>query len=459
MLTLTKALRLSAKSAVAFVGAGGKTTAMLQLARELGSAIVTATTHLGHWQAAGADRHFVWEAGDALPDIEAVLGAGAPLITGSPETDTDRFQGLSLTQVEKLRQLAAHYDLPLLIEADGARRKPLKAPGPREPVIPEFVDTAVVVAGLAALANPHDWSLIHRPEIYAHLTGLRQGDRITPDSVRRALLHPQGGLKGIPPGARRIALLNQADSPPLQSAASEIAQPLLTSYDAAIISALGGPAESQPLILAVHEKVAGIILAAGEGRRFGRTKQLLDYYGRPFIRAVAEQALAAGLDPVIVVSGANAGAVEAALTELPVHIVRNPDWPSGQASSIQAGLARLGRLARPSNGSVALRGNRVGAAIFLLADMPQITPEVLRALVEFHACELPPVVAPLVEDRRANPTLFDCITFTDLMQLSGDVGGRAVFSKYAPKYLPWLDHGLLRDVDTPEDYQGLMQHE
>jgi molybdenum cofactor cytidylyltransferase len=101
----------------------------------------------------------------------------------------------------------------------------------------------------------------------------------------------------------------------------------------------------------------------------------------------------------------------------------------------------------------------VGAAIFLLADMPQITAEVLRALVEAHARELPAVLAPVVEDRRTNPVLFDRVTFPDLGQLTGDVGGRAIFSKYSPVYLPWLDDALLRDVDTPDDYRKLMVDE
>jgi len=96
-----------------------------------------------------------------------------------------------------------------------------------------------------------------------------------------------------------------------------------------------------------------------------------------------------------------------------------------------------------------------GAAIFLLADQPQVTPMVLRALVEQHSAELAPIVAPLVAGQRANPVLFDRVTFPDLMALTGDVGGRAIFSKYSPTYLPWHDESLLVDVDTPDDLRRL----
>lgn len=98
----------------------------------------------------------------------------------------------------------------------------------------------------------------------------------------------------------------------------------------------------------------------------------------------------------------------------------------------------------------------MGAAIFLLVDQPQVTTSILRALLEKHAEGLYPVVAPMVIDQRANPVLFDRDTFQDLLQLEGDVGGRAVFHKYRVEYLPWHDDRLLLDVDTPEQYQRLI---
>jgi molybdenum cofactor cytidylyltransferase len=80
----------------------------------------------------------------------------------------------------------------------------------------------------------------------------------------------------------------------------------------------------------------------------------------------------------------------------------------------------------------------------------------LRALLEKHAEELYPIVAPMVMDRRANPVLFDRATFSDLLTLEGDVGGRAVFHKHQVEYVPWHDDRLLLDVDTPEMYQRLL---
>jgi molybdenum cofactor cytidylyltransferase len=179
---------------------------------------------------------------------------------------------------------------------------------------------------------------------------------------------------------------------------------------------------------------------------------------------VAETALAAGLSPLSVVTGAYAEQVENAVNGLPVRIVHNGDWQSGQSSSIRAGLVDL-ISSLPDFECSSLppaRGNRsgigeVGAAIFLLADQPQTTPAVLRALVEAHARTQAPIVAPLVQGQRANPVLFDRLTFPDLMALRGDVGGRAIFNKFKVDYLPWHDESLLLDVDTSEDYRKLVK--
>jgi molybdenum cofactor cytidylyltransferase len=202
---------------------------------------------------------------------------------------------------------------------------------------------------------------------------------------------------------------------------------------------------------AVHEPIAGIILAAGESQRFGQPKQLLDWRGEPFVRVVAKTALEAGLSPVILVTGAYAGQVQSVVQGLPVMIVHNENWKSGQASSIQAGIL-------PLLSSLPISADfekDVGGAIFLLADQPQLTPTILHALVEKHASTLAPIVAPMVLDQRANPVLFDRGAFSDLMTLEGDVGGRGIFSRHRVNYLPWHDDAMLLDVDTPEHYQRL----
>lgn len=437
VLSLARVLRLQSPACVAFIGAGGKTTAMFRLASELHSnVIVTATTHLGDWQTKPAGKHIIAET-DTLDETEMDF-QGVLLITG--KADGDRLQPVTRPLLNKIHQYCKSHSTSLLVEADGSRQKPLKGWADHEPPIPEFADMVVHVAGLSGLGKPLDEEYVHRPHVFSQLSSLIEGETISPEAVARVLTNPKGGLKNIPDIAKRIVFLNQADTLELQSRARAMAMSLLPAYHSVIVGSL-----LNEEIFAVHESVAGVVLAAGGSTRFGKPKQLLDWRGQPFIRAVAQTALQAGLSPVIVVTGANSDEVKASVHDLNVTTVRNEEWSRGQGGSIRAGVQ-------------ALASTHVGGAVFLLSDQPQVTPAVIRALVEKHAEGLYPVVAPMVMDRRGNPVLFDREAFADLESIEGDTGGRAIFHKHRVEYIPWHDEGLLLDVDTPEHYQRLISN-
>src|SRR5512142_2833443 len=125
-----EASKLAAGLAIAFIGAGGKTTAMFQLARELrGPVLVTTSTHIGAWQTSLADQHVV---AARLEDIAGITPSGVTLVTG-PLVSDDRFGPVSDDVLLWLHDTARERGLPLLIEADGSHQKPLKAPAPHEP--------------------------------------------------------------------------------------------------------------------------------------------------------------------------------------------------------------------------------------------------------------------------------------------------------------------------------------
>jgi molybdenum cofactor cytidylyltransferase len=447
-LSIAQALRVDSSACIAFAGAGGKTTALFQLAKVLSKSksavIVTATSHLGAWQFSLADQHILTDAPAPLQMLEDGL-QGVILVTG--EMDGDRSKPIDESSLNWLYQFCSNHSIPLLIEADGSRQKPLKAWAEHEPPIPDFVKLVVQVVGLTGLGKPLNEEYVHRHETFAKISGLQNEAIISVDAITLALTNPLGGLKNIPPKARRVVLLNQADTDELKSAAKRMVESLLLAFDSVVIASL-----DREKIYAVHEPVAGIILAAGESTRYGEVKQLLDWRGEPFVRAVAKTALEAGLSPVTVVTGANAEKIESVLKDLDLQIAYNTEWKSGQGSSIRTGILSI--QPPPRSGQ---RG--VGGAIFLLVDQPQITTSVIRALVEKHAEGLYPIVAPMVIDQRANPVLFDRYMFDDLLSIEGDVGGRAIFHKHRVEYLPWHDDRLLLDVDTPEMYQRLISDE
>ncbi len=434
---------------MAFVGAGGKTTALFRLARELPSpVVVTTSTHLGEWQIPAADSHVVFNSQSqlkgALEEMQGVTLVTGPLMR-------ERAGPLGEHALAWLSDFCKERGIPLLVEADGARQKPLKAPESHEPNLPQFIEQVAVVVGLKGLDQRLSAEVVHRPERFASLSGIALGEVITTTGLVRFLLDEQGGLKNQPSNARRVVLINQSDTPHLRALASEMANNLLPSFHSVIITSLDahdGLTKSEREVHAVREPIGAILLAAGASSRFGRPKQTLEYEGEPLVRRIARIAVQAGLSPVIIVTGAYHEQVAAALTGLPVAIAHNPDWKSGQSSSLRVGLQ-----------SGLDRANFLpGAFCFLLSDQPQVSIQVLQALVETHARTMAPVIAPMVDGQRANPVLFDRRTFPDLMELKGDIGGRAIFSKYSPTYTPWHDLGLLLDIDRPEDYQRLLEH-
>lgn len=196
-------------------------------------------------------------------------------------------------------------------------------------------------------------------------------------------------------------------------------------------------------------EIAAVVLAAGRSTRFsggaeGVTKLVAQVDGAPLVRRVAEAAADSGARPVIVVTGHARDAVMAALAGLDFREARNPDFASGIASSVKAGLAAL-----PSSCD--------GALIFL-ADMPRVTAQLARELIDaFRADPDLDAVAPLAEGRRGNPVLLARGLFAEAMQLAGDEGARKLLMRANVRVAEIAvgDKGAALDVDTPEALDAL----
>lgn len=435
---LKDAIGLNSQSRIAFVGAGGKTTALFQAARQFEAPVLlTTTTHLALDQLELAEQHFEILGPEDLPSGPEDLSGGAVLFTGPP-VEENRVGGLSGPVLKALEQKAEAWGMPLLIESDGARKLPIKAPANHEPPLPDFADTVVVLVGLSGLGKPLTDARVHRPALFSKLAGVPEETTITSDMLVKVLISDQGGMKNIPDGARKILIFNQIDEFPNWKTFYSHLPCLLGCYNRVVFGVL-----EEELILEHWQNTAGILLAAGGSSRLGQPKQLLDWKGVPFVRAAARTALQAGLDPVIVVTGSWELEVREALRELPVIFVSNPDWEEGQGTSVARGLE--------------LVPETCGGAVFLLSDQPHIPARLIKKLLQTQARTGARIAAPRVNGRQANPVLFNRSLFKDLSALSGDRGGRALFDQHPIRYIDWNDPGILLDVDTDSDYQKLVE--
>jgi len=438
---LARGLGLQGGETVAIVGAGGKTGSMFALAGELTPPVIlTTTTHLGTWQAEYAEHHHVITHTDALTKID--FGSNKSILLTGPEIEGERFTSLDDQSLKSVHEFCTENGHSLVIEADGAGSRALKAPASYEPVIPPWIDHVVVIAGLGGLGKPLDSETVHRPEIFAELAEMKLGETLQVEHLAKVLGSVLGGLKGIPAGARRALFLNQAEGDWRLAQGARLAAELCKVYDRVLVGSIQDTQSNGP-VFSAHSQTAGIILAAGGSERLGQPKQLLDWCGKPFIVQVVQNALAAGLGPVYVVTGSGHEQIEAVLKALPVNCIHNPQWAEGQSTSMKAGLA-----ASPKS---------CDRVMLLLSDQPQVSPALIRQLIERHNVNREAITAPLVQGQRANPVLFGRETFEALKMVQGDQGGRGVFNQFKVDYLDWVDRRVAFDVDQETDIATLKE--
>ena len=173
--------------------------------------VTTMTTHIFAGQTVHAPAVLTLTDPGALDaQLASLLAAGDHvLVVGGAAAEPDRLQGIAPEQVDRI---AAHDRVDIVIvEGDGARRLPFKAPAAHEPVIPAATTLLIPVVGLDVIGKPLTPATVHRPALVARLTGAVEGDLVTPGMVATVLAHPDGGAKGLPAGARLAPFLNKAD--------------------------------------------------------------------------------------------------------------------------------------------------------------------------------------------------------------------------------------------------------
>jgi molybdenum cofactor cytidylyltransferase len=186
--------------------------------------------------------------------------------------------------------------------------------------------------------------------------------------------------------------------------------------------------------------VAGILLAAGASTRLGYPKQLLKVGDKSLVFRAAQTLLATGCQPIVVVVGFQADRISVEIEDLPITSVHNPDWRTGMASSIAAGL------------SAALRLNPNSAGVLItLCDQPRVTGEDLRALIALYGRAGKPIAAAAYNETLGVPAVFDRSLFSELMALKGEQGARKVIAARVEDAATLAMPQAAFDVDTTAD--------
>lgn len=194
-----------------------------------------------------------------------------------------------------------------------------------------------------------------------------------------------------------------------------------------------------------EKRIAAIVLAAGASRRMGDANKLtMQVDGTPMVARVVDAVQQSRVERVIVVTGHESEGIEQALPGRNVELVHNPDYAEGIGTSVRAGIAAL--------------GDDVHGALVALGDMPWVSAEVIDRLVDaFTSDGELSIFIPMFGRKRGNPVLWGSQHFPELLALTGDVGGKALFHRHAAAicYVDVESASVNIDVDTPDALQDL----
>lgn len=204
---------------------------------------------------------------------------------------------------------------------------------------------------------------------------------------------------------------------------------------------------------------AAIILAAGSSSRMGngRHKLLLPLHDRPVLAHVLDAVLASQARPIILVLGHQSEQVRERIVPYTTHpdlnIIENTEYLEGMSTSMRLGIQTL-----LSFGYKKLSDNEIDSALVMLGDQPLITAQVIDRLIESYRTTSKKIIAPVYGGKRGSPVLFDASLFPELLEITGDEGGRSVLERH-PHEIATVEIGNALaniDVDTWEAYQQVV---
>jgi molybdenum cofactor cytidylyltransferase len=185
--------------------------------------------------------------------------------------------------------------------------------------------------------------------------------------------------------------------------------------------------------------IGGIVLAAGAATRFGSSKQLVDLDGRPLLEHAIRAATSSPLDRVVVVLGAGADQVIAAVDPHGAGFVVCDRWDEGQSASLACGLAEL---------------LDCEAVVVTLGDQPRLSPDAIRRVIAARA-EAVDAVRATYGGEPGHPVLLERSLFARMRDVSGDRGARNLLLSVPTREVPCDDLGGGQDVDTPAQLEAL----
>lgn len=192
--------------------------------------------------------------------------------------------------------------------------------------------------------------------------------------------------------------------------------------------------------------IALIVLAAGESKRLGQAKQLMEFGGKTLVEHIVDAGLSSKCSPIILVLGAEYERIKCKVERRPITILQNPQWSSGMGSSISLAAQFLQK-----------ELPEIAAAIIATCDQPFLYSSILNSLIDVFEKENCPIVASSYDGSKGVPALFASQLFPELQDLSADKGAKQIIQNAGAKarHIEFPEGNI--DIDTKEDWQAFLE--
>ncbi len=244
---------------ISLVGAGGKTSLMFRLAREAvmagDSVLTTTTTRIMSPNENHTPKVFLAKTAKTLLEMTRGFQQDNLHLTAALERAPNgrKLTGFDPSIIDSLHRSGRFKWI--IVEADGAARKNLKAPAAHEPVIPKATGRVIGVVGLKAMGKPLTNQWVFRHEIFSNITGLAINETVTAASIALSIVSPVGLLKGTPRGAKQTIFLNLAGDHRALDNGRDLAKLLCENTDrVGLAGVIIGNAQDDPAVLEYHRR-------------------------------------------------------------------------------------------------------------------------------------------------------------------------------------------------------------
>lgn len=419
---LKDVLGINKNDVISIVGAGGKTTMLFKLAKELnGKVCITTSTKI--FMPDKSQYDYIYN------EYPKEVHLGRTLIAGEINSD-NKLTAISEMNLDKC---CDDFDY-VLIEADGAKCKSLKAWNESEPVVFNNTTKTVCVLDISVVGKEFNSENIFRIDEFRKLIK-SDSDNITTKQLSEMILHSDGITKNSL--GEKILYINKVESDDGLGNALKLVDLLLTPdnkmFDKVVIGSLF---EGKYYLMYNRNSISASILAAGKSVRMGCNKLELDFRGKKLIEYATDLILEFHFDQKQLITN------NESLTFKGINSIYNSKYELGQSESIKLAVK-----------------NDMDAYLFLVADQPFIKRETILKIISKYN-ETGKIIMCKSSEHIGNPSLIPCRYKSEIMKLNGDVGAKAVIKKHLDDiiYVDVADEELT-DIDTVEEYNSFLMED